>query len=81
MSYFIEKNQVQKIKTFYRVFCFFICLCSLLGLFGALAFGTRENLVGGLVAALVPALLLYICLPIVFSGYPPKFLMWTLGKK
>lgn len=81
MSYFVEKNQVKKIKTFYRVFCFLICLCSLLGLLGALAFGVKENLVSGLAAALVPVLLLYICLPIVFTGYPPNFLMWTLGKK
>ena len=81
MSYLVDKNQVKRIKGTYRVFCSFICICSLIGLFGALVFGTQDSLLSGLAAALVPLVLLYVCVPIVFSGYPPKILMWTLGEK
>ncbi|MCU7951914.1 MAG: hypothetical protein KZQ64_00640 [gamma proteobacterium symbiont of Bathyaustriella thionipta] len=81
MSFLVNKNKVKKIKTTYRVFCFFISFFSLIGLFGALTFGIQDNVVGGLTASLVPIVLLYVCLPIVFVGYPPKILMWTLGKK
>lgn len=80
MSNLIDKNQVKKLKTSYRVFSFFICFCSVIALFGVLTFGTQENLVGGLLAALVPLTLLYLCVPIVFTGYPPRTLMWTMGK-
>ncbi len=81
MNYYVDKSQVKKIKTFYRVLSLFVSLCALLALFSILAFGMKESLVGGLTASLVPIVFLYVCVPIVFSGYPPKFLMWTLGKK
>lgn len=81
MSYFVDKHQVKKIKTFYRALCIFVSLCALLALFSILAFGVKESLVGGLAASLVPIVFLYICIPIAFTGYPPKILMWTLGAK
>lgn len=81
MSFVVEKIQVKKIKGTYRAFCFFICICSVIGFFGALTFGTKESLIGGLAASIVPLILMYVCVPIAFKGYPPKILMWTLESK
>lgn len=75
----VEKCDVQPIKMVYRVLCSFVCFFSMIALFGALAFGAQEHLVGGIAASLVPLALLYVGLPIVLGGYPPKILMWTLA--
>lgn len=80
MSLQIDKCEVKPIRTTYRVLCFFVCFFALIALFGSLVFGTQEHLAGGIAASLVPLALLYVGLPIVLFGYPPKILMWTLDK-
>ena len=77
----IEKNQLKKLKPFYRVFCFFISICSFIGLLGAITFGAKESPLGALLASLVPLTLLYVCVPVIFTGYPPKRLQWTMSKR
>jgi hypothetical protein len=73
-------SDTSKIKISYRVACFFICIFSIIGLLGALAFGTQDGFWRGLLMAAVPLLLLTVCSPIALSGYPPKFLMWILDR-
>lgn len=81
MSLDAGSDVFKKISSFYRALCLCICLVCVFGLFGILAFGMRENLEGTLGASLIPIGILYICVPIVRSGYPPRFLMWTLERE
>ena len=72
------KYSRKKVKVFYRVLCFFISFLSLIALFGAIFFGIKDSLIGGLVASLVPLGLIYVCVPILLVGYPPRPLLWII---
>lgn len=78
----LDKDKVQKVGVGYRVLCVFLALLCLVALIGALAFGREEGIsISFALVSLAPVLLLYIFLPIIFTGYPPRILRWTLGKK
>lgn len=81
MSFSIDKSDVKKIKGTYRVFSLFICVILLICLAGTFAFGAKENLLAAIGVSMIFLLMLYVLIPIVARGYPPKFLMWTLGGK
>ncbi len=80
----IKKHQVKKIGTFYRALSFFIAICSLLSIAtiaGIVIFEeTEEVTIGIIIISLMPVITLYICTPIAFTGYPPKFLFWSMDK-
>lgn len=78
----LDKNEVQKISAGYRILCFFVALLCFIALMGVLAFGRDEGVsIGIVLVSLAPVLLLYIFVPIIFTGYPPRLLRWALGKK
>jgi len=77
----LNKKEVKKVKAFYRGLSFFICLILLMCIAGLLVFGFKENLFSTL-GILAPLLfMLYVLVPIVVWGYPPKFLLWVLDAK
>ena len=82
MSNLIEKNQVKKLTVGYRILACFISICCLLAILGIIVFGLDEELtIARIAMCLMPVVLLYMSIPIVFTGYPPKFLFWTMGRK
>ncbi|GAA5442868.1 hypothetical protein Misp06_01043 [Microbulbifer sp. NBRC 101763] len=82
MSNFIGKDQVNKLTAGYRILSFFISVFCLLAVLSILFFGRDEEItVPFLIISAMPVVLLYVCIPIVFTGYPPKLLRWAMGKK
>ena len=85
MGSHIKRDQVKKIGTLYRALSFFIAICSLLaivGIAGILIFEETEEITAGIIIiSLMPVISLYICTPIAFTGYPPRFLFWTMDKR
>ena len=77
----INKNDVKKINCFYRSTCGIVSICSIIALLGSLFFGFKDSILVGALGASVSIFMLYICIPILFTGYPPKFLYWTMDKK
>lgn len=76
-----EKDEVEKIKPFYRCLCLFLCICQVLALVGVLIFGIKEDLIASLLYMAFVLGSMYVSGLIVIKGYPPKFLMWTLAPK
>ena len=77
----LEKCDVEKIGTVYRVLAFFISVTSFLAIFGFMLFAKEEEIgIGSIVILLMPLILLVVCLPISITGYPPHALRWTMKK-
>ncbi len=81
MKFRIEESDFKKIRTSYRAFSFFICIILLVCLVGILAFGLKDNLFASISASLILILMLFVLVPIVKNGYPPKVLLWTLDRE
>lgn len=77
----LEKRNVKKLGVFYRSLAFFLVIISLPSLL-ILPFVAFE---GGfafykLAIFLAPLLILYVSVPVLLTGYPPKMLLWTSDK-
>ena len=78
----LDRSDVRKIGAGYRFLSFFISLCCVMALMGVIAYGRDEGVTIGIVLiSLAPLLLLYVFVPIVVSGYPPRILLWVTGKR
>ena len=77
----LDRSDVKKTGVACRALSFFISLCAAVGLAGVAAFGFEDGITPDILfVASVPLLLLYVCLPIFLSGYPPKALLWMSDK-
>ena len=66
----------------YRILACLILICSVLGLLGIVLFGTEQDLqIEAIPMVIAPLVLVYVTIPIVFTGYAPKLLRWTMGKR
>jgi len=76
------KDEYVKVKTSYRVLASLMCLFNVfvsLSIFVFVDF--KEIDLKYLPFLLVPIVFFYICVPITFTGYPPKTLFWMLEKR
>ncbi len=74
--------EASKIGAGYRILCFFGAFIAIIGLMGAAAFGRNEGISMSIIlVCLGPALLLYIFIPIIFTGYPPRLLRWAQDRR
>lgn len=77
----IDRNMLEKLSPLMRTLCAIICLASIAAAVSAVAFGLRESVAFVSIALIVASVFLYVCAPIVVSGYPPKLLLWTMDRK
>lgn len=77
----VERWMVERLSPLFRALCGIICLVCIVALIGVLLFAFRESIAFSLLASFMLIFLLYLCASIVFSGYPPRFLLWTLNRK
>ena len=74
----IKNDDTVKLGMGYRVLSSLISICSLLAIFSILLFGREESVtIASVAISLMPVVLLYICVPIVITGRPPKLFRWA----
>lgn len=76
----IDKNDVKKLNIFYRVLCMILFMLSIILILSSFLMAFKGSYLAGLVSFFISTLMLYVCTPIAFKGYPPKFLYWTMNK-